>query len=213
MTSSKELPQYTPDTATEPLPDAVAALARQLGRDTVRAHGVGDYPLPGRAFEAIADAPLQQTDTAMQRLTEQAGQWLEHPQFSGQFARGYWEQAQRDSDTGQTPPAVDALSGVIGARAPYGPRYPIPAVVTASTITDMLAATLADTYGRSVPDDDDLTAAREVQAHVVAVLEHLSTDSRVRLAASTTSAVLKAARVLDRDKAIYQTMTGDLSTG
>ena len=213
MASNQELPQYTQYTATRPLPDAVAALARQLGRDTVRAHGAGDYPLPGRAFEAIADAPQQQADTQLRHLAVQAGQWLEHPQFPSQFARGYWEQAQAQSDDEQTPPAVDALSGVIGAHMHSGPRYPIPRVITASTITDMLAGTLAETYGRHLPDDTDLAAARSVQAHVVAVLEHLSTDSRVRLAASTTGAVLKAARVLDRDKAIYQTMTGDLSTG
>lgn len=213
MTSNQELPQYTPYTATQPLPDMVAALARQLGRDTVRAHGAGDYPLPGRAFEAIAATPPQQTDTRLRHLATQAGQWLEHPQFPSQFAHGYWEQAQTERDTGPELPAVDTLSGVIGAHQPNGPRYPIPRAVTASTITNMLAGTLAETYGRHVPDDADLAAARAVQAHVVAVLEHLSTDSRVRVAASTTGAVLKAASVLDRDKALYQTMTGNLSNG
>lgn len=213
MTSTKQLPEYTPTAAVEPLPAAVAELARLLGRQTVRAYGAGDYALPGRVFEALANAPHQQTDQNVRTLAIQAGPWLEHPQFPGEFGRGYVDGAQAKTDFGPTTPALDTLSGVLGAAAPYRPRYPMPSIITAAAVTDLLAETLVQAYNRTDPDDTDRAAAREAQAHLVAVLEHLSTDPRVCQTSSTTNAVLKAARVLDRGNALYQRMSGELATG
>jgi hypothetical protein len=206
----QELPEYD---ATEPLPEVVTALAHQMGSETVRAYGAERPPLPGRAFEAIANAPHGQSDEQVRDLAVQAGAWLEHPQFPHMFGRGYLDATRGMTATEHTQRTVQPQTDVIGTLAPCRRTYPVPRPINAETITSALAATLAHNYSRDVPNSADLAAARAAQAHISAVLQNLSTDGRVCRTSSTTSAVLNAARVLDPDAVSFQRMTGQLSTG